>query len=278
MKQHELSAAYPAMPDAELAALSEDIKAHGLHQSIVVYKGAVLDGWHRYLACQKAGVNPRSIEYKGSDPAAFVESANEHRRHATASQRAFAKVSVNEWRFRGKTSANGSNEPFKTTAQMADEAKVGIETIKRAKAVHANGSEALKDAVKEGEITVDKAAVIAKLPKKEQARAMKEKPEKKLAVIIEDDNAPDLVKELERADKEIRSLQALVESLQAPDLAKQLTKLHLKYEQLEARLLQCNTTRAEAEKQARYQSGLLAKIRTALKVKKDSDILAALKA
>lgn len=82
------------MPEDDLKALATDIKAHGLHTSIVVYQGKVIDGWHRYRACQIAQVNPRTIEYKGSDPRAYVESANEHRRHMTASQRAIAKVAL----------------------------------------------------------------------------------------------------------------------------------------------------------------------------------------
>lgn len=274
MKQHPLSAIFPPLPEAELDALAEDIKAHGLRQSITIYEGQVLDGWHRWLACEKAGVNPRSIEYKGKDPAAFVRSENWHRRHLTASQRAAAIVALGDWSHRGKQEkrAPGALLP-QTAAHMAKEAGVSERTIKQAKKVEESGSKDLKEAVHKGEVTVKRGAEIAKLPKKDQAKAMKAKPDPEA-----DEHAPDLVKELERADKEIRSLQALVETLQSSDLAKQLTKAHLKYEQLEARLLQCNTTRAEAEKQARYQSGLLAKIRTALKVKKDSDILAALKA
>jgi len=84
MKQHALSSIFPALPDEELQSLAADIKAHGLHSTIVLYKGDVLDGWHRYQACKIAKVNPRTIDYKGSDPVAFVRSANWHRRHLSA--------------------------------------------------------------------------------------------------------------------------------------------------------------------------------------------------
>src|SRR6476620_2990333 len=83
LKQHELSAFYPAMPDDELNALADDIKAHGLHDSITLYQGRVLDGWHRYQACLLAKVHPRTIDYKGKDAAAYVESKNGYRRHLT---------------------------------------------------------------------------------------------------------------------------------------------------------------------------------------------------
>ena len=85
-----------------------------------------------------------------------------------------------------------------------------------------------------------------------------------------------LADELERADKEIRGLQALVESLQKSDLAKEVVSWQTKFNRLEGRLRQCMTTSKVAEKQATYSSGLLAKIRSTLKVQKNAEILPAL--
>ena len=56
-EQHPLSAAFPAMPEVDLEALAEDIKAHGQREPGLLHEGMVLDGWHRYLACEKAGVS-----------------------------------------------------------------------------------------------------------------------------------------------------------------------------------------------------------------------------
>lgn len=179
LKQHALSAIFPSLPDDELQALAADIKAHGLHESIVLYKGEVLDGWHRVQACKIAGINPRTIDYKGSDPRAYVKSKNWHRRHLSASQRGFAEVTLTQWAPEGRPKLTGSIEPVKSTAEMASEAQVGTATIKRAKEVHTNGSDPLKAAVKDGLITVDKAAKIAKLPKAKQAKAMAEPKPKK---------------------------------------------------------------------------------------------------
>jgi hypothetical protein len=179
LRQHPLSAIFPALPDDELKALAADIKAHGLRSQIVLYKGEVLDGWHRYRACEMVGVKPRTIDYNGSDPKSFVKSANWHRRHLTASQRGFAEVQLSEWAPEGRPKTTGPFGPVKSTAAMADEAQVGINTIKRAKEVQVNGSETLKEAVKEGVIAIDKAAEIAKLPKEKQAKAMAEPTKKK---------------------------------------------------------------------------------------------------
>lgn len=281
--QHPLSAAYPSMSDEELTALAADIKTHGLRSNIVLYKNQVLDGWHRYLACEQAGVNPRTIDYKGADPVAFVESANEHRRHMTASQRGYAKVALSEWRAEGRPKT-GLNKPVKSAAVMADEANVGVETIKHAKAVHANGSDVLKEAVKEGEIPVSRAAKIANLPKDKQAAAMKEKPAKvakpKKAAAKEPEGAefePGLLEKLAFASAQVDSQALLIASLRKPDLAKEVEAWHLKFDQLNGRLQQVLTTSNQMKRQAAYATGLLAKIRAALKVKKDSEILPALK-
>lgn len=169
-----------------------------------------------------------------------------------------------------------------SSAEMAKEAAVSTRTITNAKAVQSKGTEAVKAAVREGVIPVHKAAEIATLPKREQNKVLAEpkptpKPEKKDEAAPEgEDFAPNLVAELERADKEIRSLQGLVESLQTSDLAKEVAKWHLKFDQLDGRLQQCMTTGAEAAKQAKYQGELLAKIRKALRVEKNSQILPAL--
>ena len=52
MQQHPLSAAFPAMPDDEFRELVEDIRANGQLEPGIVLDDMVLDGWHRYRACE----------------------------------------------------------------------------------------------------------------------------------------------------------------------------------------------------------------------------------
>jgi hypothetical protein len=61
-----------------------------------------------------------------------------------------------------------------TATQIAKEAKVSSRTVKGAKKVIVNGSAALNAAVRDGEISVTAASEIADLPKKAQAKAIKE--------------------------------------------------------------------------------------------------------
>jgi len=282
LQQHPLSAIFPSLPDDELKALAADIKTHGLHSAITIYKGEVLDGWHRYRACAMVGVNPRTMEYKGSDPVAFVKSANWHRRHLTASQRGFTETGLVQWKPSGDPKGGGVQNctPAKSVAEMAEDSGTSERTIQQSKVVHTNGTDTLKEAVKEGKIAVSKAAKIAKLPKEKQAKAMAE-PKKKKAKPAkpapDEDYSADLAKELESAATQITNLQAVVESLKKSDLAAEVLKWKDKFERLDGRLQQCVTSKNEAEKQARYSTGLLAKIRAALKVEKNSEILAAIR-
>jgi hypothetical protein len=88
MKFHELANIFPMLGDEELAELCADIKKNGLAEPITVYEGKILDGRNRATACTMLGVSPKTVEYTGDDPVAFVLSKNLHRRHLTESQRA----------------------------------------------------------------------------------------------------------------------------------------------------------------------------------------------
>lgn len=172
LQQHPLSAAFPAMPENELGALVLDIETHGQREPGVVYQGMVLDGWHRYVACGRAGVEFKGIEFDGTDPVAFVISRNAHRRHLTASQRAIAVAACHEWRKRGgEQSAPGALREGKTDSELAEMAQVSERTVEQAKAAIRAG---LGDAVKAGTVSAKRAAEVAKLPPAKREKALKE--------------------------------------------------------------------------------------------------------
>lgn len=99
MKPHPISELLPAMSDDELLKLTADIKEHGLHQPVVVYEGQILDGRHRFKACEAAGVPARFTEFKGDDAGAvaMVYSNNLARRQLTKSQLALAGAKLKAW-------------------------------------------------------------------------------------------------------------------------------------------------------------------------------------
>ena len=71
---------------------------------IVIYEGAILDGWHRYLAARKANVTPLSKEFSGTREEAqeFVWAENMARRQMDKRQKMAALVLVNSWKGPGE--------------------------------------------------------------------------------------------------------------------------------------------------------------------------------
>ena len=213
MKQHPLSAAFPAMEPKDLSALQDDIQARGQMQPIIILDKMVLDGWHRYLCCLDLGIEPITEPLgKGLDPVAYVQSVNLHRRHLTGSQRAAAVVKCSEWAQVGFNQHRGV-EPGSTPATletMAQAADVSEKTIQQAKKAQEAG---LGDAVRDGKVTAKQAAEIAKLPEPERQQAVeapapKAKPTPAPKVDDRDARIAQLTRLLAEAQAEIESLKA----------------------------------------------------------------------
>jgi hypothetical protein len=116
---HPAANLFPLLSGEEFDALVADIRAEGLHNPITLHEGLVLDGRNRLLACEKAGVEPRFIEWdpKGSSPTSWVISLNLQRRHMTAGQRAMVAVDAKpllaeEAKKRLVTNAGGKHDGF----------------------------------------------------------------------------------------------------------------------------------------------------------------------
>lgn len=135
-------------------------------------------------------------------------------------------------------------------------------------------TEKIRERVQAGE---EPAAVVAAVV--EEARAeISSLVEKEPETEEEDDFGHTAADELERADARIRELEAMVDLLSADDKVAALKAERLRSDQLNGRLQQEMTARAEAVKQAKYYSGILKRVRKALGVEKDSEIPAALEA
>ena len=74
-----------------VSELTELMIAHGWYpqEHITLYEGQILDGRHRYLAAQKAEVDPQFMDFKGDHNAAiaFVFGANAMSRHFSTSDK-----------------------------------------------------------------------------------------------------------------------------------------------------------------------------------------------
>ena len=101
MKTHWVADMYP-LNETDVSALAEDIKTNGQIAPIKMLKdGRIIDGRNRWMACQKAGVeplidviNPDGEEVTDERLFALATSCNSMRRDLTTSERAVASAAA----------------------------------------------------------------------------------------------------------------------------------------------------------------------------------------
>jgi protein gp37/ParB-like chromosome segregation protein Spo0J len=94
---HPAADLFPMVEGDELRELCSDIKERGLQQPIIVWRdGTLLDGRNRLVACYRTNQEVVLETYEGDDPVQFSLSANLHRRHLNAGQRAVVALKVRE--------------------------------------------------------------------------------------------------------------------------------------------------------------------------------------
>ena len=197
LKQHPLSAAFPAMQADEFQSLCDSAESIGIQNPITLFEGMVIDGWHRYKAANQVNVDCPTIELGNVDPQDFVIAQNKARRNLTASQRAIAVTTVYEWRSVGKISNSAPVRNIaKTTKELAAIAGVGTRTIEQTKVAQKAG---FTEAIKDGAISVKEAAKIA------TGTVATPRPQPAIAPVI--DTTPDYT-ELDAAHEQIQDLQA----------------------------------------------------------------------
>jgi hypothetical protein len=125
--RHPCASVFPMMGGADLAALADDIKAHGLREPITLLAvGAqrwVLDGRNRLAAAEAAGVALGEQDVRivhDVEPAAFIISKNIRRRHLNKEEQASFIIRTVE-------------------AAMPDRATVALPVVRSAKG-HLQGS------------------------------------------------------------------------------------------------------------------------------------------
>lgn len=145
---HELALVFPPMSEPEFAAFKQDIREQGQQEAIILYEGKILDGLHRYRACQELGREPRVVRFEGNPRAAaqLVLGRNFHRRHLTTSQRALVAAEMCKLRPRGNTGTS----PYLTAAQASTLMSVGKDLVNDAKHLLRSGDEELIRSVRDG--------------------------------------------------------------------------------------------------------------------------------
>jgi hypothetical protein len=145
MKTHWVADMYPLNED-DVAALAEDIKANGQIAPILALKdGRIIDGRNRWLACQKAGIEPliEVINPDGEEVAdeklfSMATSCNSMRRDMTTSLRAC--LAAEAWKRLHPEETRGGNTKAKVQKWTFEEFarasfKVGKTYAKQALAI-----------------------------------------------------------------------------------------------------------------------------------------------
>jgi hypothetical protein len=178
-RYHPACLLFPKLGRQELQELADDIEVNGLRNSVVRYKGQILDGRNRLAACEIAGVKPRFVEWQGKgSPVEWVISENLVRRHLTSSQRAVVahdllplleKEAKDRQRLsqgRGKKvhkelptfSENGNGRASQIAARVT---KTNAAYVKAVKSIGAEAPELLEE-LRNGKLTVPEARELAR--------------------------------------------------------------------------------------------------------------------
>lgn len=166
-KIHQIAEIFPRMSGEEFVSLKRDIQERGLLEPIWLYEGCVLDGRHRYYACQETGSEPLYREYEGDDPVGFVVSLNLKRRHLNESQRAMVAAKLANMPAH-RPPGNSANL-HTSQAQAAEMLQVSPRSVASAAKVQSGAAVELVDAVMRGDVSVSAAAGVSHLPKEVQA-------------------------------------------------------------------------------------------------------------
>jgi hypothetical protein len=198
-KPHPICLLMPSADEDELQGLTDDIRAHGLFDPIVLFEKRILDGRNRAAACQSAGREPRYVEFEGTREEAlmFVVSHNLKRRHLNKQAIADTLVEAEDFNLHYELGEPAAGSDIKMSAQRPKTASsrelakaaggaVSREMINATRKVKEKAEPELREAVRRGRIGVQDAAKVADLPVDQQkAIAASPKPRKAANVAIE---------------------------------------------------------------------------------------------
>ena len=178
---HPICLLMPSADEDELQNLTDDLRAHGLLDPIVLFEKRILDGRNRAAACESAGLAPRYVEFEGTREEAlmFVVSHNLKRRHLTKQALADTLVEAEDFDLDYELSEQATSSDIKMSAQRSKTASsrelaraaggaVSREMINATRKVKEKAEPELREAVKKGRIGVQDAAKAADLPPEQQ--------------------------------------------------------------------------------------------------------------
>lgn len=171
---HPYASIFPLLDGTPYEELLADIKANGVREPVITYRGTLLDGRNRYRVCQALGIDAPTREYEGDAPLLYVLSLNLHRRHLDESQRAMIAARIATMS-EGRPAASGPKDAV-SQSKAAEVMNVGRASITRARKVIEKAAPEIVAAVEGGKVSVGAAAVAADASIEEQRTAAKQGP------------------------------------------------------------------------------------------------------
>lgn len=179
-KIHPICAEVPDPTDEEYASMRDSMRDRKINRPVMLYGAEVVSGKTRVKIGTELGIEiptikwfPRAKDSEGIEREIRLLICDEDvfRRHLTAGQRAMLVAPlINTGN--GRPGKGELIHPF-SVQDGADRADTSDRTMQQAKSVLENGSAALIEAAREGEVSVVDAAKIVDLPKSEQTAAVK---------------------------------------------------------------------------------------------------------
>jgi hypothetical protein len=177
MTVHPAAALFPLLDGAEKKAFVEDVRAHGVREPLKTWRGYLIDGRNRLMACEAIGITPFYKEMNFADEVEVIDyiiSENVKRRHLDAGQRAMlgealapmlekaAKLRQSEGQQKGREHRGSpliKGKPSKggeVNRQLGKMLNVGHDTISKARKV-AKSSPELAAKVRDGKVSLNAA-------------------------------------------------------------------------------------------------------------------------
>ena len=126
----------PPLDPPRYRALVASISQHGLRRPIVVWRGEIIDGVHRLMACLELGIQPRFHHLPDdADPLEFLMAEGFPFRDMDDNQGAVAAHKLSQLSTRGRPTAAGENSanlPIITRKEAADRFGVSVRSVSTA--------------------------------------------------------------------------------------------------------------------------------------------------
>jgi len=172
--EQEFKSVIPSLAPEEFAGLESSIISEGLRDALVVWNGIILDGNNRYEICKKHGIEFKTIEKEFKS----VEDAKEwiirnqfSRRNLSVYDRSVLALKLKDLiaakakarMMAGKEDPDQNSEQGRTVKKIAKIAGVSHDTIFKVEKIDEKAPAEIKQKIKDGKLTINKAYNCIKL-------------------------------------------------------------------------------------------------------------------